>query len=67
MRDHPWPLKKKLPKGHVPLTKAELVEILESLPDDAPLWIDNHRQPIRSITQRPVDLMYIGVGGLHIA
>lgn len=67
MVEHPWPLKNKLPAGHQPFTKWELLEMLEDVPDpETPIWIDNYWQIRRQITQRPVDLMYIATDGFHI-
>jgi hypothetical protein len=68
MVDHPWPLKNKLPAGHQHMTKSDLLDLLEAVPDpETPIWIDNYWQIGRQITQRPVDLMYIATDGFHIA
>ncbi|MGV9768314.1 hypothetical protein ACWDR7_02345 [Microbacterium sp. NPDC003461] len=66
MAENTWPLKNKLPEGHLFLTKAELIEILDEVDDETPLWINNYWQPIRQITQRPVDLIAIRPDGVHL-
>lgn len=66
MAENTWPLKNRLPEGHLFLTKAELLEILDEVDDETPLWINNYWQPIRQITQRPVDLIAIRPDGVHL-
>jgi len=39
MAENTWPLKNTLPEGHLLLTKAELMEILDEVDDETPLWI----------------------------
>ena len=67
MTTNTWPLKKPLPHGHRFITKSGLMEVLDMVDDDTPIWINNYWQPIRQITQRPVDLIAIRPDGLHIA
>lgn len=43
-----------------------LREILDEVDDETPLWINNYWQPIRQITQRPVDLIAIRPDGVHL-
>ncbi|GAB2506681.1 hypothetical protein GCM10027064_00210 [Microbacterium petrolearium] len=66
MAENTWPLKNRLPEGHLFLTKAELLEIRDEVDDETPLWINNYWQPIRQITQRPVDLIAIRPDGVHL-
>jgi len=68
MQNHRWPLKNKLPDPHIPIARADLEEFLDAArvqPDDA-IWTDNYWQPVRQITQRPVDLIYISEDGVHL-
>ncbi|MGO2048041.1 hypothetical protein [Brachybacterium alimentarium] len=67
MENHSWPLKKRLPEGCQPFTKADpLDHLAEASDDDAPIWIDNYWQPIRGITQRPVELMVSSEDDIHL-
>ena len=65
MADNIWPLKNRLPEGHQFLTKSDVIESLNGLDDDTPVWIDNYWQPVRQITQRPVDLIAARPDGIH--
>lgn len=70
MGNHPWPLANTLPTGYQPLTLGDLREILsliESANDNTRIWLDNYWQPVRQITQRPVELIYHGEDGIHLA
>jgi hypothetical protein len=66
-KKHDWPLKNPLPDGHQHFTKSELIEILNEVDgDDEPVWIDNYWQPVRQITQRPIDVIGHSEDGWHI-
>lgn len=65
MADNTWPLKNRLPAGHQFFTKSDVIEFLDGLDDDTPIWIDNYWQPLRQITQRPVDLIAARADGIH--
>jgi hypothetical protein len=66
MQNHPWPLKNRIPDAFEFFTKAELIEFLDEVPDDTPIWIDNYWQIRHQITQRPVELLYADPDGFHI-
>lgn len=66
MHNHPWPLKNRIPDAFEFFTKAELIEFLDEVPDDTPIWIDNYWQIRHQITQRPVELLYVNPDGFHI-
>jgi hypothetical protein len=66
MVEHNWPLKNKLPEGHQHFTSRELIDLLEEFDDDMPVWIDNYWQPVRQITQRPIDVIMRSSDGWHI-
>lgn len=66
MAEHTWPLRKSVAADHRFLTKADLIEALNGLADDTPLWIDNYWQPVRQIAQRPVDLISNLPDGIHL-
>ncbi|MFC7581392.1 hypothetical protein ACFQ23_00615 [Schaalia naturae] len=65
--DHSWPLRRRLPAGFAFFTKTSLLECLDEVGDDEPIWLDNYWQPIRQITQRPLELIYPHDDGLHLA
>lgn len=67
MTEHVWPLKNKLPEGYQFFTKEDLLEFLSEVDAETPIWLDNYWQPIRQITQRPMELMAIDSDGVHIA
>ncbi len=48
-----------------PFTKGELIEFLDQVDDETPLWIDNYWQLLRQITQRPIDLIAVSTDGVH--
>lgn len=64
--EYTWPLKNALPEGCQFFTKADLLEFLSDIDDEAPIWINNHRQLVRRITQRPMALLAAGPDGVHI-
>ena len=66
MPNHPWPLKNRIPAEFEFFTKAELIEFLDEVPDDTPIWIDNYWQVRHQITQRPVEVLYADPDGFHI-
>lgn len=66
MVEHDWPLKNKLPEGHQHFTKVDLMEIFAEVDDDDPVWIDNYWQPVRQITQRPIEIIAHSEDGWHI-
>jgi len=66
MVEHNWPLKNKLPEGHQHFTTHELIELFQEIGEDEPVWIDNYWQPIRQITQRPIDVVGRSADGWHI-
>lgn len=66
MAENTWPLKNKLPEGHQFFTKADLLEFLSEVDDETPIWLNNYWQPIRQITQRPMDLMANRPDGIHL-
>lgn len=62
-----WPLKNRLPEGYRQFTKADLLDFLAEAGDrDTLIWIDNYWQPVRGITQRPIELMGFSEGGIHL-
>lgn len=64
---HDLPLKNRLPEGYQPFTKADLLDFLAEAGDrDTPIWIDNYWQPVRGITQRPIELMGCSEDGIHL-
>ena len=63
---HPWPLKNPLPERHQYFTRQELIEFLDGVDDDTPVWIDNYRQIRHSIAQRPIDVIAMHSDGVHI-
>ncbi|GAA5202184.1 hypothetical protein [Microbacterium jejuense] len=65
MADNTWPLKNRLPEGHQFFTTSDVIEFLSGFDDDTPVWIDNYWQPVRQITQRPLDLIAAGSDGIH--
>lgn len=67
MSEHRWPLKNKLPEGYLHFTKADLLEFLSYVDDDAPIWLNNYWQPVRQITQRPLEMMATDDDGVHLA
>lgn len=66
MVEHNWPLKNKLPAGYQHLTKAELLEFMDHVHPDTPIWIDNYWPVRHHITQRPVEMTALGEDGFHI-
>ena len=66
MVEHPWPLTNKLPAGYQHITKAELLEFMDHVDLDTPIWIDNYRQICHQITQRPVEATALAEDGFHI-
>lgn len=66
MAENPWPLKNKLPEEYLFFTKADLLEFLSDLDDQTPIWIDNYWQPVRQITQRPLEVITSWPDGVHL-
>lgn len=67
MAENTWPLKNKLPEGYQFFTKADLLEFLSEVDDETPIWLNNYWQPVRQITQRPMEFMAARPDGVHIA
>src|SRR5690606_28397524 len=67
MAENTWPLKNKLPEGYQFFTKADLLEFLSEVDDETPIWLNNYWQPVRQITQRPMEFMAVRPDGVHIA
>lgn len=67
MAENTWPLRNKLPKGYHFFTKADLLEFLSEVDDETPIWLNNYWQPVRQITQRPMEFMAVHPDGVHLA
>lgn len=67
MAENTWPLKHKLPEGYQFFTKADLLEFLSEVDDETPIWLNNYWQPVRQITQRPMEFMGVRPDGVHVA
>lgn len=65
--EHAWPLKTKLSEGYQFFTKSDLLEFLSQVDDETPIWLNNYWQPVRQITQRPMELLAVRPDGVHIA
>lgn len=65
--EHAWPLKNKLSPGYQFFTKADLLELLSEVDEETPIWLNNYWQPMRQITQRPMELFALRPDGVHIA
>ncbi len=66
MAEHTWPLKNRIPAEFVFFTKGELIEILDGIDDETPIWINNYWQPVRQITQRPMEVYANRPDGIHL-
>ena len=66
MVEYFWPLNHKLPAGYQHVTKADLIEFMESVHPDTPIWIDSYRQILRHTTQRPLGMTGLAEDGFHI-
>lgn len=62
-----WPLKNKLHEGYQVFTKVDLLELLGQINDETPIWLNNYWQPLRQITQRPMEFLAVRPDGVHIA
>lgn len=67
MSENTWPLKNKLPEGYQFFTKSDLLEFLSEVDDETPIWLNNYWQPVRQITQRPMEFLAVRPDGVHIA